>query len=534
MATRYVAPVGREMLRKIIPATRYWTDDYANLDESAEGLPIPELYGDLTGVAPVCIDTELGKWKFSRRANKTFKALREGGVTLAPTTEYTVNADNNEITIGSTPILQANTTYYFVLESDYAINGTDYLGFGQQTNPDLYLDGTLYYINGAGAWSAQSRDIQFRVYVKDSLEGGKYILVDNWVWGPGWNYKAFLRKEAANTRIAQSFKTPAKGGPWYLSQILVEASLVGAPASTRTTRMTLLSSNSPETTVGSPSYRLENYPGNANHAYFPQRGPATDLRADIEGRPDGDGNLMTNVADILEDIYVDVLGGSEAGLNAADLAALKAARTEALAVNLDIDREFGEQLRKFERGQLFKLIPGVDGTFRLKYAEAGEPAGTPHYRDHHFHAFSMRRDWSSIYAKVKVKYAEDPALQEWLVAEAESSIATLFYRNQRTLEIETNLTTYADALQLAEDYLGTDPASSRKQHLQKPKITVTFTLAGGLGWNLQPADKVKISRERAMSSTGSLVGVLFIVQKVVKKPLPGTVEVTAVLDSQAY
>jgi len=155
-----VAPVGREMLKKIIPATRYWTDDYANLDESAEGLPIPELYGDLVGVAPVCIDTELGKWKFSRRANKTFKALREAGVTLALTTEYTVNADNNEVTIGSTPILQANTTYYFVLESDYAINGTDYLGFGQQTNPDLYLDGTLYYINGAGAWSAQSRDIQ--------------------------------------------------------------------------------------------------------------------------------------------------------------------------------------------------------------------------------------------------------------------------------------------------------------------------------------------------------------------------------------
>ncbi len=529
-----MATLGREMLKKIIPSTRYWIDDYPNLDESAEGLPIPELYGDLTGVAPVCIDTELGKWKFSRRANKTFKALREGGVTLAPTTEYTVNADNNEITIGSTPILQADTTYYFVLESDYAINGTDYLGFGQQTNPDLYPDGTLFYINGAGVWADQSRDIQFRVYVKDTLEGGEYILVDNWVWGPGWNYKAFLRKEAADTRIAQSFKTPAKGGPWYLSQILIEASLVGAPASTRTTRMTLLSSNSPETTVGSPSYRLENYPGNADHAYFPQRGPATDLRADIEGRPDGDGNLMTNVADILEDIYINVLGGSAAGLNAADLAALKAARTEELAVNLDIDREFSEQLRKFERGQLFKLIPGVDGTFRLKYAEAGEPAGTPHFRDHHFHSFRMRRDWGSIYAKVKVKYAEDPALQEWHVAEASSDIATLFYRNQRTLEIETNLTDYDDALQLAEDYLGTDPASSRKQHLQNPKVTVTFTLAGGLGWSLQPADKVKITRARAMSSTGALSGVLFIVQKVIKRAVPGTVEVTAVLDSQAY
>ena len=146
----------------------------------------------------------------------------------------------------------------------------------------------------------------------------------------------------------------------------------------------------------------------------------------------------------------------------------------------------------------------------------------------------MRRDWGSIYAKVKVKYAEDPALQEWLVAEASSDIATLFYRNQRTLEIETNLTDYDDALQLAEDYLGTDPASSRKQHLQNPKVTVTFTLAGGLGWNLQPADKVKITRTRAMSSTGALAGVLFIVQKVVKRAVPGTVEVTAVLDSQAY
>ena len=123
----------------------------------------------------------------------------------------------------------ADTTYYFVLESDYAINGTDYLGFGQQTNPDLYPDGTLFYINGAGVWADQSRDIQFRVYVKDTLEGGEYILVDNWVWGPGWNYKAFLRKEAADTRIAQSFKTPAKGGPWYLSQLVEASSLARRP-----------------------------------------------------------------------------------------------------------------------------------------------------------------------------------------------------------------------------------------------------------------------------------------------------------------
>jgi hypothetical protein len=519
----------------VIPRYRYSVSDYPDMDPSAEGLVIPERYGTLTSLVPVCIDLTTGKWKLNRRTIHAITEIREAGTALDPASEYTADLANGEFTVGVTPTVEADTTYYFVLESDYTIDGSNYLQFAQQTLGGIYTNGTCYFIDGADAWSDQSTDIQFKIYAKTALDAAEKVIVNNEVWGAGWNYHAYLRKTAANTRIAQSFKTPATGGPWYISRIHVTAQEVGSVDAERITRASILSAYNPaEVQVGAKSYRLEEYTGTANNAYFAQRGAATDLSVDIEGIEDGDGNLMTNVADFLQDIHVNILGGDAGALDAADLAALKTARPEVLALNLDSETDNDTVIRTLEAGQLFKYIPQLDGTIGLKYAESGEPAGTPHFRDPHFVSFTMRRVWGDIYERVNVKYGTAGGSGETLTATAEDLSAKYLYRNLRTLEVDTRLTAAADALQLAEDCLGTDGGSSRRQYLSQPCVEVEFELVAGLGWDLIPAMKVKLSRTRAMTATGALAGVLFWIKDVDKDPGSGRVTVTAILDALTY
>jgi hypothetical protein len=519
-----------------IPRFRYSLATYPNMDPSAEGQVIREPYGTLLNITPVCINLLTGKWKIARREIHAITAIREAGQTLVSGTEYTPDLANAEFTIGITPVLQPSTVYYFVLESDYAIDGSNYLGFAWNTDGGVYPGGTCYFINAAGAWSNQSKDLQFRVYVKTALDSTEYKLIDSFVAGSAWNYQAYLRKSVggAETRLAQSFTTPA-GGPWFLSRIEVYAMATGTPAASRITKAAILSAYSPaEVQLGVKSYRMENYTGTADKAYFAQRGAAVDLAVDIEGIEDGGGALMTNSADILQDMQVNILGGSASALNSVDLAALKIARPEVVALNLDTETDDETVRNKLECGQLFKYIPLLDGTIGLKYAATGEPAGTPHYRDEHFASFKMRRKWSSIYERVKVKYAQDGGSGEFLVQEAEALSAKYLYRNLKTLEVETFLTNAADALLLAQDYLGTSAAAGRRQYLKQPAVEVEFELRAGYGWEIIPSMKVKLTRARAMSATGALAGVLFYVLDVQKDSRNNSVTVTAILDEMTY
>jgi len=515
-----------------IPRYRYSKVVYPNLDPGAEGQVIPERYGTLTDIVPVCVDLNAGTWKMNRRKLHAITAVREAGNLLSPVSDYQTDLSKAEITIGVTPVLLANTTYYFVLESDYTIDGVNYLGYGQQTDGSKYTGGTLYYINGAGTWTDQAKDLYFRIWAKASLEAKAFILVDNWAWVAGWNYKALLRASAANTRIAQSFKTPASGGPWYLSKIQVEAKAVGSPSASRTTRASVLSAYSPsEIQVGIKSAGMEGY-GVANVGYFAQRGAATDLTVDLKGIETPGGSVMNNVADILADLLANVADGDAGVLDAADLSALRTARPEVLAVNLDTETDFDAVISTLEAGQLWRYLPGADGKIHLRCAAAGEPAGTPHYRDENFLRFEMHREWSAIFERVQVRYGREGETGEPKVVGAEAPMARYFYRNARLLEIDTYLTAEADALALAQDYLGINETvgRNRNQHLSRPTIAASFVLAGGLGWELEPAMKVKITRSRAMTSTGKLDAVLFWVRAVQKDKSSGEVTVDAILD----
>lgn len=536
--------LGVEMLKVILPKYKFWTSVYPNLESGAEGKPIPEVWGDLHNVTPICIDTTIGKYKVARasasRKIKAIDAVYADGVTLSATDDYTADLTNGEFTIEPTPVLQANTTYYIIIESDITIDGSNYIVFCQNLD-GAYADGTMYYIDGSNNWSDQSKDLYFKVLVRDEIGGDEYALVDYYSqsetgpWTGNWNWGCELRKTASSTKVAQSFKTPATGGPWYLSRVFAEMGTVGSPSASRTTKAYIVSSYGPEVRVGAKSYRMEDYFEQGSGAPFPQRGEASEIRCDIRGYCKSDGTtLIDTLADWIADVYVNLLGGSLSALNATDLAALAAARTQKIALNLSEEKQFQDLLQVAEAGQLWKLLPSLAGDYALKYYASGEPAGTPHLFSEHISNFKMKRIWKNVFQTVKVKYDRDPSTGDWKVAEETSDVAQYVYNNQETLEVDTMLKDEADAEQLTQDYLGTDAGSSSRLYYEYPTIEAEWDVSAGYGLNLIPTQKVKLTLERADYPGGYMSGVLFRILEVAKEAPAGGSHIKAVLDSMTY
>lgn len=530
--------VGVEMLKVLIPRYKFWKSapagetSYPNLEDGAEGKPIPEAYGILKNITPICVDTVNGVYKPARREIKAIDEIRDSNTVLVTGDDYSEDLVDGEFTLLTTPLLTGGATYYFILESDYAINGTDYLKFGRDN--DGHYGYYWYAIDGAGAWTEQAgENFEFRLYGRTSLSGKDSLLIDAFNW-TGWNSGIHLRDAAANTRVAQTFVMPA-GGPYYLSKIKIyNRNAAGSPAASRITKMQIVSAYSPaEVVVGMKSNRLEDGLGNVGK-WVMREGGSNEIRCDIQGYMNADDSLMENVADVLKDIYVNIMGGSAAGINAADLTALAAARTQDVARYMTEEKEFQQALDIFGAGHLFKFLPSLAGDFAVRCLVSGEPAGTPHLTSAHIKNLTMRRIWTNVFQVAKVKYYQDPSTGAWLVAEEKSAIAQYLYNRQDSIEIETALKDAADAVQLAEDYLGTDSGSSSKVNLQYPTRLAEFDVLAGYGFNLIPTMKVKVTLPRADYAGGVLSGVLFRILEVHKDTATGSSHIVATLDSLTY
>lgn len=547
------------MLKTLIPQFKFWKSapagetSYPNLQDDAEGISIPEAYGVLKNITPICIDTTTGKYKVARRAIKAIDEVRDNGRVLA-TAEYTTTAPElalGEFGILTTSLLTGGATYYLILESDYAINGTDYLKYWQDNHGHY---GSFWYSIDSesgvpGNWTVQTnKNLEFQLYGRTAIDGKDTLLVDavNWT---GWGAGIKLRDAAARTRVAQKFIMPA-GGPWYLSKIKIySGSPAGSPSSARITKVQIVTVANPAATpaievpVGMKSEQVVNgYVGpsgwkvDQNPKWLMRAGGSNDLRVDIQGymiNPPGDTTLIEKVADVLQDIYVNILGGSATGINAVDLGTLRTDRVQDVVRYMTEEKEFQQVLEIFEAGHLFKFLPSLAGDFAVKLLVSGEPGGTPHLTEVQVKNFTMRRVWSNVFQVAKIKYYLDSSTNDFLTAEEKSTIAQYLYNRQESIEIETALKDAADATQLAKDYLGTG-GGTRKVNLQYPTRIAEFDVLAGYGFDLIPTMKVKLTLPRADYAGGSLAGILFRILEVHKNPMDGTSHLVTVLDSLTY
>jgi len=515
------------MLDALIPKYKYNKTDYPNLEDRAVDMIIPERYGLKTNITPVCIDVAIPKYNLAKRAIKAIIAIRADGVTLTVDVDYTEVLANAEFTLKTTPKLSPNTTYYFVLEGDWTINGTEYFNVYGWLN--AYAGGNAFKIDGAGTWTALANDLTFVVYGKNTIDGEEERKIQ-FTESDGASFAPVkLRDHTDRTKIAMSFKTPNDGQSFYITRIVPGGWKTASFPADKEMYMTIYSDQgSTQVGIKSKVYNCNFLMTNTNICpfRFPQRGVPSEILVDIEGYKNADESLMDNVADILEDVLVNIVGIPSGDLDSTAFAALKTARTQSINPQLDREITFNAFIEKLERGQLFKFMPTLEGKFSPRYYASGESSGTPHLRDEDFieNSFKCYRNLASVKRKYLIKYDENPTTQIYLEKEAISTIAEYIYKNKETLELETYLKDGADATQLTIDYRGLQ---------EYPQREIGFEVSSYL-FDKIPTDKVKITRTRGDNSGGTFDAVLFRILRLTKKQSTGTVVCGAVLDSQTY
>jgi hypothetical protein len=527
-----------------VPKNKLWIADYSNLDPDAEGQVKSILYGHKHNIVPVCINIATGQYMIAGHAIKAIDEIRIGDETLVLNTDYTEDLANGKFTLQACPLLQPATQYYFVLESDYAIDGVNYLKIAQKPVGD-YADGQHYFIDNVGAWSAQSSDICFRAWGRSNLSDSDFDLITypiNKAGWAGWNWEAYFRDAAARTRMAQGFMLPAWAtDPVYLTRLLIFAYLdAGAPVGNLYLRI-LSAYNPAELQVGSRSYRVAaldigdwDNDTTIHFANFPLRELGNNqVVCDAQGKPTADTGapLMMNAADIIKDILGNECDVPASQFNAADFTALEAAKTEELALYINAPTEVEAILDRIESGQLFRIVNDDEGKIAPQLFQTGEPAGTLHFKDEDIGSFKMVRDFGAVRRLIQVKYDEDPSAGgssdsslQFPYVEATSDLAKYGYGVDETMEIETYLKTPANATALAVKL---------SDLFETPTVWVFLEIANQ-GFELIPGSKIKITRARAAYAGGTLNAVLFRIISIQKRVGTKSVIIDAILDTQTY
>ena len=117
------------MLNTIIPTSRYNKTAYPNLEDRADGMPIPLCYGAVTDITPVIVNQAAHQYKICSNKLTSIDEVRADGVVLTEGVDYTDDVANGEFSfdVGS-PLCTAGTTYYIIWTADYAVSGTDISG----------------------------------------------------------------------------------------------------------------------------------------------------------------------------------------------------------------------------------------------------------------------------------------------------------------------------------------------------------------------------------------------------------------------
>jgi hypothetical protein len=273
------------MLNVQLPSTRYNKTIYPNLEDRADGAPIPLAYGNLHGVIPVCVDTVAKTYKVAGHAIHSIDELRTDTETLIAS-DFVADLPNGELSLdpGITPYVESGSTYYFVLEASYAPDPVNYVKIGAwEVTPAGDIDS--WEIDNAGAWTEHNtHSISYQIFGKDALDQPEKLRLDYSGANPGTPAITIALGDAnARTRVAQKF-IPLSS--FYVTRIYLNYQKAGTPSGT--IRVAILSAKNPpgEIQVGTKSITTTVKTAVYNYAWmnFPQRAPEVSaLFADIEG-----------------------------------------------------------------------------------------------------------------------------------------------------------------------------------------------------------------------------------------------------------
>ena len=506
------------MINTIIPLRNYDIVTYPNIDPTAVGNAIPIGYGTLTNIPPTQIDTTAHAFKIVDQSIHSIDAIRSAAKNpLILGLDYTQDLTTGQFTLIFNQKFSVGIghTYYFSVEGDFAISGSNYVVVGESSS---VANGQGYTINGSRGWSSTSgQSVSFQLYGKVSVDAAETLYIDNSdTSGTAKN----LRNSATDTAIGQAFTVGTQFFPTKL--ILYGGSVVGTPSGNVWVKF--YSSKSPETQFGPLTATIPaNEATDGAQLATPICNEDTNLTCDIQGPVNGSSVVITTADDVIYDIVVGIMGYPAATLDATPLAAMHTRCTQTLGIFVDRQLTFGDFNSQLEQTVLYKWTPYHDGTYGTVVFLSGTPANTPVLADEDFIMFNVIHEVQAIQKHINIKYAESLDGQTFKAKDMVSNISNFFYSNAESLEMETYLVADADAAALCANFLTL---------YQQPQILVDFEVHG-YGLNLVPGrDKVSISRKRAPWPGGAMTNVLFRIMKIVKKPQSATTEIIAQLDTQ--
>lgn len=169
------------------------------------------------------------------------------------------------------------------------------------------------------------------------------------------------------------------------------------------------------------------------------------------------------------------------------------------------------------------LTPTEDGKLSFILYKEEVPANTPHLVEQELVEWKVIKDDTFIRNKVVVRYNMNPSTQDWLQVETLNDSVIPKYGVREPLVLDTYLRQALDASNIC---------SALASMVLQP-ITIVDTVIGMRGFGLYPTRKIKITRSRAVSPTGSYNQKVFRIKSVTKDMTAENTKVVALDDLQS-
>ena len=209
------------------------------------------------------------------------------------------------------------------------------------------------------------------------------------------------------------------------------------------------------------------------------------ISCDVQGKKCDieDGTYSTNVADILFDILTSYTDIKKEQIDYDSFLDLRGGRTQEHHLYLGESKSVLTILRRLQQSALFHLIPTGSklGAFRYK---TGVESGTPRLLDEDYSGFTLFKDTSSIYKKVKIRYDYDPGNISYSRILKTNVAAEYKHDAIDTKTITTSLRLEAEAENIGAFYIDvlSDPRNKVKTKIRT------------IGFKLSPAKKVILNK----------------------------------------
>jgi hypothetical protein len=477
--------VGVSLLREI-PTDRANTTIYANLDDGAEGTPIPLPFGNVIGIVPVQVDTVTRRFKFASYPCRSLVVRRltgseETSVTLTTPSEYSPNLTDGEFTLGIDP------------GDDVIVCDVE----GVLCNPEVFSNGNFESWTGDDPddWTvAESGASTVTKEATDTHLGGgaAKLTVD------GSNSAVSIHKHAT-----LSANKKMKVHLWYKTEPSKTAYLELKNSAGNVYLKSDGTWNAGAATITLPDtggeYVLFTLPLTVNASY-------TDYVFTL-------GNLSAASSVILFDdvhlIYTEPyakLSGVQYSYNVADILYFLLVNenfVDGLNVDYDsfLDVKYGRSyefafavrdatatqdiINRLQQSAVFHWVLTMAGIHKAIRFVVGPTPSSLRVKDENYLAFSSTKRTTEVYKKVVINFAPNPADDTSASVESvDENIATR-YGSDETLTIATYLKQLADAQNLAEFY---------RLLVQQPSTKLELGI-GPIGMMLTPTDKILVSQK---------------------------------------